>query len=81
MTEELTVDRSLRDGSTVDSEIFLPTARRIIVDDTRDNLLTHTALTDDEHTEVGRRNLKGHVECMVQLIAVAHDVVPLLYPL
>jgi hypothetical protein len=44
---------------------------------TGNDLLTHTALTDDEHGEIRRRHLQGNVEGMVQWLAVSYDIVPL----
>ena len=43
----------------------------------RDDFLSHTALTDDEHAEIGWRYLEGNVKHMVQSLAVTYDVVPL----
>ena len=78
MAEEFRVDGTLRDGTAVDGKILLAAARRIVVDDARDDFLADTTLADDEHAEVSRRHLQGDVEHVVQRIAVAHDVVPLL---
>jgi len=61
VAEELAVDGSLRDAAAVDGEIFLASAWRIVVDHPWDNLLAHTALTDDEHGEVGRCHLQGNI--------------------
>ena len=77
MAEELGVDGAFGDGATVDGEILLTTARRIIMDYAWNDFLTHTALSDDEHTEVGGRHLECDVEHVVQCIAVAYDIVPL----
>jgi hypothetical protein len=77
MTEELSVNGTLRDGAAVDGEIFLPSAGRIVMDDARDNLLADAAFADDEYTQVGRRHLQGDVKYTVEGITVAHDVVPL----
>ena len=57
MTKEFGIDSSLRDRTTVDSEIFLTLTWGVVVDHTRDNLLTHTAFTNDEHAQVGGRYL------------------------
>ena len=53
-------------------------ARRIVVNDAWQNVLTHTALTDDQHTKVNGRHLEGDVQRVVQRLAVAYDAVTLL---
>ena len=47
------------------------------MDDAWQNVLTHTALTDDQHTKVNGRHLEGDVQRVVQSLAVAYDVVTL----
>lgn len=49
MAEELAVDGALGNGSTVDGEIFLTPTRGVVVDDTRDDFLSHTTLSDNKH--------------------------------
>ena len=77
MSEELRVDGALGNGTAVDGKILLTPTRRVIVNHSGNNLLTYSALSDNEHTEVGWRHLQSDVERMVQCIAVAHDIVPL----
>ena len=62
MTEELTVDGSLRNASTVDGEILLPSAWRIVVNDLRNDFLSHAAFSDDEHRKISRCHLQGDIE-------------------
>ena len=81
MTKELAIDGTLGDRAAVDGEILLTATRRVVVDYTRDDLLTHSTLAHNEHTEIGGRNLKGYVEHVVQSIAIAYDIVPLFYVL
>ena len=57
MSEEFAVNGSFRNASTVDGEIFLSAAWRIVVNHPWNDFLTHTALADDEHGEIGRRYL------------------------
>ena len=76
MTEELTVDGSLRNASTVDGEILLPSAWRIVVNDLRNDFLSHAAFSDDEHRKISRCHLQGDIESSVQFVAVAYDIVP-----
>ena len=78
VAEEFAVYRSLGNRTTVDGEVFLPLAGRVVVDDARDDLFAHAALADDQHREVGGGHLQGHVEGTVERVAVAHDVVSLL---
>ena len=79
VTEQLAIYRPLGYRTAVDGKILLATARRIVVYYARNNLLAHTALAHDEHRQVCRRNLHGHVDCTVQPGAVAHYAIPLLY--
>ena len=62
VAEEFAVYRSLGNRTTVDGEVFLPLAGRVVVDDARDDLFAHAALADDQHREVGGSHLQGHVE-------------------
>ena len=57
MSEEFAVNGSFRNASTVDGEIFLSAAWRIVVNHPWNDFLTHTTLADDEHGEIGRRYL------------------------
>jgi hypothetical protein len=49
----------------------------VVVDKARNDFLAHSALTDDEHGEVGIGHLEGNIDGTVERIAVAHDVVPI----
>ena len=50
MSEQLAVNRTFRNRSAVDGEVLLATTRRIVVDDAWQDVLTHTAFSDYEHT-------------------------------
>ena len=78
MSEEFAVDGSFGYGSAVDGEVFLAAAWRLVVNDPWDNLLTRSALSYDEYTEVGWRHLQCDVKGAVQSVAIADDIVPLL---
>ena len=75
MSEELRVYCPLGYGATVDGEIFLTPAWRVVVYDAGQYLFSDAALSDDEDREVGRGYLKTYVKGTVQLVAVAHDTV------
>ena len=75
MTEELAVDGAFGYGTAVDGEVPLTAPGRVVVYDAWDDFLAHAALADDQHTEVGGGYLQSHVEGVVQIIAVAYDVV------
>ena len=77
MAEELRVDSALWDRTAVDGEILLTSAWRIVVNHTRNDFLTHTAFSHNQHGEISRCHLKGDIERMVQCIAVTYDIVPL----
>lgn len=79
MSEELAVYRSLGDGATVDGKVFLLASGGVVVDDAGYNLLTHTAFAHDEYRQVGWGYLQGDVECTVEPVAVADNIIPLLY--
>ena len=77
MSEEFRVDGSFRDRAAVDSKVFLTTTWRVIVNHSRNDFLTHSTLTNDEHTEICRCHLESDIEHMVQSFAVTYDIVPL----
>ena len=57
MSKQFAVYRSLGDGAAVDCEIFLAAAWRSFMNEAWDNLLSHSAFSNNEHTEVCRRHL------------------------
>ena len=57
VTKQLAVNSTLRNGTAVDGEILLATTRRVVMNDTRNDFLTHTTLTDYQHRQIGRRHL------------------------
>ena len=81
MAEEFALDSTLRDGATVDRDEAAPLAYMlacaVLVNDTREDILTHAALAGDEDGEVGRRHLDGLVEGHEELRIVANDIVAL----
>ena len=79
VSEQFAVDGSLGNRAAVDGEIPLTAARRVVVDDARNNLLTHAALAHDEHAQVGRCHLQSDIQRTVQSIAVSHDIIPFFY--
>ena len=78
MTKQLTVDGTLGDGTAVDGKILLAPTWRIVVNHAGDDLLTHATLSDNEHAKISRCHLQGHVEHLVQRLAVSNDIIPLL---
>ena len=78
MTKQLRVDGALGDGTAVDGEILLAATGRVVVDDTGNDLLTHTTLAYNKHTEISRSHLQGYVEHLVQRLTVSNDIIPLL---
>ena len=73
--EKLGIDGSFRDGSAVDCEIFPALSRTVLMNDLRDILLSHTAFTRHEHSDVGRRNGNSDLKRTVQRRIVADDVI------
>ena len=57
MTEEFAIDSSFRNTTAVDSKILFTAAWRMIVDNTRNDFLTHTRFTDDKHRKICRCHL------------------------
>ena len=47
------------------------------MNDAWQDVLTHTALADNQYAKVYRRHLEGDIERIVKRLAVAHDVVTL----
>ena len=78
MAEQLRVDGTLRDRAAVDGEILFASTGRIVMNDAWQAVLTYAALTNNQYTKVNGRHLKGDVQCVVQSLAVAYDVITLL---
>ena len=78
VTEQLGIDGPLRDGTAVHGEVRTVLARAEGVDDLRDGLLAHAALSRHQHGEVGPRHLAGHLDGAFQLRVVARNVETLL---
>ena len=57
MAKELRIDSTLGDSTTVNGEILLAATRRVIVNDARQDVLTHTALANNKHTQIDGRDL------------------------
>lgn len=47
------------------------------MNDAWQDVFTHTAFTDYQHTKVNGRHLEGDVQCVIQSLAVTYDVVTL----
>ena len=58
--------------SAVDGDVSLVLAQAEVVDDTRNDFLSHAALALDEHREVGASHLHGGVQRLVQRFVPAH---------
>ncbi len=85
MTEELAFDGSLGDGTAVDGDeattLTGMLAGAVLMDDAREDILTHATLAGDEDGEVGGRHLDSLVEGQEELGIVADDIVALFYVL
>ena len=77
MAKELRIDGTLRNSTAVDGEIFFASTRRVIMDDSGQDVLTHTALANNQHTQIDGRDLKGHVQRVIQSLAITYDIVTL----
>ena len=77
VAEELTVDSTLGDGAAVDGEVFLASTGGVVMDESGQDVLTHTTFTDDEHTDIYRRNLQGVVKRAIQGLAIAYNIIAL----
>ena len=77
MTEELGVDGSFGNSAAVDGEILLAATGRVVVDNPGQDVFTHTAFTNYQHTQVNGRHLESDVQCVVQCLAVTYDIVTL----
>ena len=78
MAEELRVDGPFGDGAAVHGDVFVVLARRIGVDDLREELLAHAAFARDKDRQVGRGDTHGHLERAVQQLGGADDAEALL---
>ena len=79
VTEQLTIDRSLRDGTAVHGKIRTVFAGRICMYDLRKMLLTHTRFTRDQHTQIGASHLNGYLDTSIEQRAGANDTKTLFY--
>ena len=62
MTEQLGVNRTLRDSSAVDGNILPVLPPAVLMDNLRKALLSHTALSGDQHGQIGRSYLNGNID-------------------
>src|SRR3712207_864405 len=77
--KEFAVNCSFGDRTTVYRKIFLTSARRIIVDYSWEYFFSDTTFSYYQHTKIRRRHLKSNIKRTIQPIAIANDVISLLY--
>ena len=70
--EELGVDGSLGNAATVDGDIVLRLAGRMVMDDAGKHLLAHTTLPLNEDREVRGSHLECRVQCRLQPLVKPH---------
>src|SRR5690606_10120687 len=76
MTEQLRIDRSLRDSTAVDRYERAMLAGAQLMDNVREHLLARTALTLDKHRYICRGNLPRYVNSTIQQRRTADDTKP-----
>ena len=81
VAEQFAVNRSFRDRATVDGKVFLASARRVVVNDARNNLFTDTTFAHNQHRQVRRSHLQRDVQGPVQPVTITYDIVALFYSL
>ena len=77
MTEQFRVDRPRRESAAVHRQTRSVLARRVVVDDTAEDVLAHAVLTRDEYAQVGLGDLDGHLDVVHQLGRRPDNAVPL----
>ncbi len=77
MTEEFGVDGSFRNGTAVEGEVSFSLAWARIVDDARNDFLTHTIFTLNEDRQIHACHFEGCLYGTIERIAVANDAVAL----
>ena len=78
VSKELTVNGPLRDGTTVDRNIFLVLAGTVVEYNLRKMFLACSALTDDEYREVDLCHPQRALNSSVQARCLSYDGVTLL---
>ena len=78
MAKKLRVDGSFRNSSAVDGNVWTVFAGTMFVDDFREILLTHTALTGDQYLQIGGGHLHRNADGTVQLGIKTDDTETLL---
>lgn len=79
VAEEFGVDSTFRNSTTVDSDIRLMLTGAEGVDNLREDLLTATALADNEDGEVDRSYGGSGLNSMIEFCVVTNDTEPRLY--
>ena len=78
MTEQLTLDYSFWNRSTIHRDQGYVAPLTCIVDRFCDNFLAHTAFAADKHSNVGRSHLLDYLDDFLHLHGGANDSVLLL---
>ena len=78
VSEEFAFDGSFGDGTTVHRQVFPGRTWAEVVDDARDDFLSHTVFTLHQYGKVRLGHLLGGDEGVVQSLTVADDAIPFL---
>ena len=78
VTEELGVDRTLRNGAAVDGYVFVMLPRTKGVNHLREEFLAHAALAGHQHRQVGGSYPQGNLQRTVHRLAGADNAEALL---
>lgn len=73
MPEQLGVDRSFGDGTTIDRNVLSMFARTVLMNDLRKILLSDPALAGNQYGKIGGRYLKRYVDRPVERRTVADN--------
>jgi hypothetical protein len=79
VAEQFRVNGPFRYGTAVYGKVDVVLAGAVVMNYLWDELLAHTALSGNQHREIGTCNLQGDADGIVQCGAVANDTESLFY--
>ena len=75
MSEELGINRSFRNSTTVDCKILTVLSSAVLVDYPRDVLLSDTAFSRNEDSDIGRSYSNSNLQRPVERRIIADNIV------
>ena len=76
MSEEFRINGPFGNGTAINRNVLPMLASAVLMDNLRKAFLTHTALAGNQHGQVSRRHLNGHINGARQPRIIAYDAKP-----